>query len=112
MRCGKIPQNFVCMLATLKCNTQYEEHITIRTLLLIILRVYALCAIKTYRKYNNFTKKEKINTQAHYRPADFQEVEAARFQDNQYMKVVMLPTLSIGRHYPKKIYLICISVRN
>jgi len=37
--------------------------------------------------------------QSHYRPWGFQEVEAPRFQDNQYLKVVRLSALRTGRLY-------------
>jgi hypothetical protein len=42
--------------------------------------------------------------QSHYRPGEalkeFQEVEAPRFQDNWYMKVLKLSALFTGRLYP------------
>jgi len=42
------------------------------------------------------------------RPWGFQEVQASRFQDNRYWKVVRLSNLCTGRLYPKEIFLILI----
>jgi hypothetical protein len=53
--------------------------------------------------------------QPHYRPGGplgFQEVEAHRFIDNRYMKVVRLSALSTGCLYPQEIFLVLISVRS
>jgi hypothetical protein len=45
------------------------------------------------------------------RPITLQEVEATRFQENRYMKVVRLSSLHTGRLYSKKIFLVLIYVR-
>ena len=57
--------------------------------------------------WRDIVKKAK---QSHYRPWWFQEVEAPRFQDNRYMKVVR-SALRTGRLYPQEIFLVLISVR-
>ena len=44
-------------------------------------------------------------------PWGFQEVEAARFQDNRHMKVVRLSAIRTGRLYPQAIFMILISLR-
>jgi hypothetical protein len=48
---------------------------------------------------------------SHYRPLEFQEVDAPEFLDNLHMKVVRLSALRTGRLYPQEIFLVLISVR-
>jgi len=45
-------------------------------------------------------KREAIPVLAYYMPKDFQEVDATRFVDNPYMKVVSLSALRTGSLYP------------
>jgi len=53
---------------------------------------------------------EKVK-QSHYRPWEFQEVEAPRFQDNQHMKMIRLSALHTSHLYPQAIFLVLISFR-
>ena len=50
--------------------------------------------------YNYIKKGKSIPITGLDRPRGFQEAEAARFQDNRHMKVVMLSALGTGRLYP------------
>jgi hypothetical protein len=45
------------------------------------------------------------------RPIEIQEVEALRFKDNWYMKVLRLSALHTGRLYPQELFMVPISVR-
>jgi hypothetical protein len=77
--------------------------------LTVILKPYA----QKYIRFNNCSILLHFNLQLKrslYKPWEFQEVKASRFQENLHMKVVRLPAPSTGRHYPQEISHVLFSV--